>query len=811
MVGLASGLYWHPPVGIVLVLAFSLLVGGIYCVIQGWETMPTVLFASGIVLAGALSINHYVCPHLPSHHIYSWSNNRLQKVEGFLYRPPEVLPFKTRLYIKAQTIWAQNHRLPATGNILLTIKGCRKRFLVYDRVIFSARIRKPRNFKNPGGFDYVRWLAFQNIYSICHVSTDTLVSKIGIQKGRRLLREVDGFRIRVGEAIDRFAASPANLLLRALILGERRIVPKDIRESFNRSGTAHILAISGLHIGIVAAVAYFLFRQLLSLSERLLLAVNVPKISALFSLVPVVLYALIAGASVSVQRASIMVATYMVALLFGRERDVYHALALAALVILLIEPSALFGPSFQLSFVSVLGICFFSPRIGSLLPKKDPLLRQLEHPLRARIASRIVLFVLVSFSALLATAPLVAYHFNRFSLSGVFANLVIVPLVGCLVVPLSLLGAAFSPLFSNISACLFSVSAALCNSAIAAAHFLAAIPWTSFLVPAPTLSELASFYLFLVALFLWKFFRLPKQLLFVSCFLLVATIAYGHFHFRPHGFQAVFVDTGQGDAALLRFPQGKTMLIDGGGFYDHSFDTGENIIAPLLLRNRIGRIDYLVMTHPHPDHFGGLLFIAENFSIQEFWSNGDSVGDPNFEHLRAILRKKGVAMHVLDSGSPDRIIQGVKVEFLHPSPNYFPARYDTNAYLNNRSLVIRFSYRKVQYLFAGDVHAAAEERLLATTADVSSLVLKVPHHGSTTSCSIPFVAAVSPRIAVCSVGYQNPFGLPHAQVLQRLRDIGCTVYRTDLDGAVAITADDEGVHIRCGEKQVTKRPRAEER
>ena len=772
---------------------------------KGCAALPNVLFGLGLFLAGTLSINHYVCPDLPDHHIYSWAHNRLLKVEGFLYRPPEVVYSKTRLYIKAQRIWAQNKRFPTTGNILLTIKDCRKRFLTNDRIIFSARIRKPRNFRNPGGFDYVRWLAFQDIYCICHVSTDKRLCRMGTQKGKPLLRRIDGFRARAGETIDRLVSSPANFMLRALILGEKNLVPEDIRENFNRSGTAHILAISGLHIGIVAAFAYLLLRHLLGLSERLLLAVNVPKLSGFLSLAPIFLYSLIAGASVSVQRAFIMVTIYIVALIFNRERDLYHALALAALVILLMQPSALFGASFQLSFVSVLGILFFSPLIVSLLPKRDPLLKELGNPLGKRLASKLALFMAVSFSAMLATAPLVAYYFNRLSLSGLIANLIIVPLVGFIVVPLGLLGVGLIPFFSYVTGCLFSMSAALCDIAIVVADFSAHLPWTNFLVPTPTVSEIAFFYLFLLSLFLWKFFGLPKKILFLSFFLLVVTILYWNFHFRPQGFQAIFIDIGQGDAALLRFPRGKTMLIDGGGFYDHSFDTGKNIIAPLLLKNRICRVDYLVMSHPHPDHFDGLSFIAKTFSIQEFWTNGDSVSDPRFEQLQEILRQNGVALRTLDSASPDRVIQGVRAEFLHPPPDYFPAHHDTNVRLNNRSLVIRFSYENVQCLFAGDIHAAAEKKLLSTGADVSSLVLKVPHHGSLTSCSIPFVKAASPRIAVCSVGHQNPFKLPHSQVLQRFRDEGCAVYRTDLDGAVAITADGEGVHVRCGEKLSERR------
>ncbi len=796
MMGLILGVFWRPPVAFILGITFLIIPSGIYFLIRKNRGFANLLFFLGVLFSGTLFTNHYLYPEFPENHIFYWANNLPLKIEGFIYRSPELFPDKTRLYVKSQYVWTFQKKFSVTGNILLTIESKRTSFLVGDRIIFFARLRKPRNFKNPGGFNYVQWLAFQEIYVVAHLSTDQNLCRIGVQKNAFFLRKIDRFRNRVREIIDNTSA-PAKYLLHALILGERKVIPQNLRESFSRSGTAHILAISGLHIGIIATFSYFLFRYIFSLSEYLLLFTNVHKLSAFLSLLPILFYTLIAGASVSVKRAFIMIATYILALIFNRERDLYHALALAALLILIIHPPSLFGLSFQLSFISVLGILFFSPRLLSLFPKKDTFLKNLENPLLRDIKHKLILFVLVSFSALLATGPLVVYHFNLLSFSGLIANLIIIPLVGFLVLPPGLLGVIFTPFFPFLANFFFFLAAFFSNVLIIVTNFFANLSWLHFMVPTPTIAELVLFYLFLLSLFWWKFSRLPKKILFLSFILLITNNLYWHFHFKPRGLQVVFIDVGQGDATLIRFPGGKTMLIDGGGFYNHGFDTGRNIIAPLLLKKRICRVDYLVLTHPHPDHFDGLRFIARNFSVREFWTSGDYYKDPYFDKLQKIIKQKSILVRTLNSNSPPQFIQGVRIDFLHPPPDYFPTNHNLNTFLNNRSLVIKFSYGEVEFLFTGDIHTEAEKRILLSKKDVSALVLKVAHHGSLTSSSMPFLKAVDPRIAICSVGYQNPFKLPHHRVLQRLLKQGCKVYRTDFDGGVVITTNGKQVIIRC--------------
>ncbi|MBN2467253.1 MAG: DNA internalization-related competence protein ComEC/Rec2 [Deltaproteobacteria bacterium] len=786
--GLVAGLWWHPlsvfPFGGALVL----LGGGVCLMFRRRDRLASALFLLAIFLVGALFIGRRLYPDFPDQHIYHYAHNRRLTVEGCIFRPPEFSPEKIRLHVQARHIWIFDKRYPVVGNISLTVRGCEKQFFLNDHIVFSARLRRPQNFKNPGAFNYARWLAFQDIYVTGSLSGDENIAPFGADGGVSLPRQIDEFRNRVRKTIDAQASSPSDHLLRALILGERNMVPDEVRELFDRSGTSHVLAISGLHIGIIAAWAYFLFRRLLNSSETLLLATNVHKLSALLSLVPILFYSLIAGAGISVQRSFLMVGAYILALALDRERDTYNALGIAAFVILILEPSALFQASFQLSFVSVLGMLLLSPPILSLLPQRDKLIQNSEGRLTRAAKRGATLFMVATFSATLAAGPLVAYHFNRVSLSGVAANLLVVPLIGFLTVPLGLLGALASPV-PFLSGLLFRGSAHALNIVITLTATFAQIPWTTFLVSTPTKTEVLLCYILLLAICRCLGRRLSPRHLFLPLILVTIACFSPQFFHRPHGLSVTFLDVGQGDAAFVRFPGGKTMLIDGGGSHREGFDTGKNIIAPFLLKNRIKKIDFLVLSHPHPDHYGGLRYIAKHFFVGEFWSNGDAADGPDFGALQAVLEKKNIPVRRLNSLSPRMLIQGVTVAVLHPSPSFSPRTSRDKDGFNNRSLVLRLSYGDRAYLFTGDIDDHGEAFLLSTGADISADILKVPHHGSAASNTEAFLGRASPSIAVCSVGQNNAFGLPAAETIRCYQNHACSVYRTDIHGAITVATD----------------------
>lgn len=799
LTGLIFGFYWRPAIAILFALSGINLIIALWCWLKKKIRLLNFTIILGFFLLGLLALSFYLSPRFSPDHISHWPQNHPITIEGFLYRPAEYLPQKTRLYVKAQWVIVAHKKYPVFGNILLTVEDHQEKFLLFDQIIFSTRLRKPRNFGNPGGFNYVRWLAFQKIYVTGYVSKKQGLVRLGKPYRQSWLRKIDSFRHKFRETINASALPPANYFLRAVLLGERGVIPEEINETFARTGTAHILAISGLHIGIVAVLSYRLFRWFFSRSEYLLLAINVPKFSAFLSLFPIFFYSLIAGMGVSVQRALIMAGAYIIALLLNREKNLYQTIALAAFLILVFNPPALFEVSFQLSFVSVLGIVFFAPKLLSFFVfPKNSLSEKTTAPWWEKLKQQLLMVTVATLSATLTTSPLTARYFHMISFSGVIANLLIVPLVGFLVVVIGLAGIFFTFFSPVIAGGLFSIAGFLANLSIKLTNLISNLPIAALLVPPPSIATVFFFYLFIFSFFWWKLYHQAKLIFFVSLGgLLITSFYYPCRNLFSQKLKVVFIDVGQGDSTLVCFPGGKTMLIDGGGFPNQDFDTGKNIVAPLLLNQGVRRIDFLVLTHPHPDHYRGLKFIAKNFSIGEYWSNGDEVEEPPFRDLQKILVKRKIKTKVLNYNHPPILIdRGIKIEILYPPPHSGKTKRVTDSLLNNNSLVMRIGYKNIHFLFCGDIEKNAEEKILARKRELSSQVIKVAHHGSLTSSSFAFVDKVNPQIAICSVGFNNLFKLPHPQVIQRFQSRGCKIFQTDQVGAIFITTNGNNLAVK---------------
>ncbi|MCX8012623.1 MAG: DNA internalization-related competence protein ComEC/Rec2, partial [Desulfobacterota bacterium] len=644
--GLIFGFYFHCCTTLFFVLSGINLIITILYLLKKRVRPSSLAVNIGFFLIGPVAMSFYLNPNLPPDHISRWPKDYPLTIEGFLYRPAEYLPQKIRLYVKTQWVIVNRKKYPTFGNIMLTLEDTEEKFLLFDRIVFFTRLRKPRNFGNPGAFNYVRWLAFRNMYGTGFVSKKMGIVRLGKPYRKSWVRTIDHFRSKAREIINSSASPPANYFLRAVLLGERQALPEEINESFARTGTSHILAISGLHIGIVGVLAYRLFRWLLSRSEYLLLAINVPKLSSFLSLLPMFFYALIAGTGVSVKRAFIMAATYIVALLLNRERNLYQTISLAAFLILAFQPSALFEASFQLSFGAVFGIIFFTPKLLSFFNLSDYFPEKTKARWWENLNRHLIIFIAVTVSAMLATSPLTARYFHLVSPSGLLANLLMVPLAGFLVVT-GLVGIFFVFFSSIIAENIFSLVGFLGTLSTKIINIVSNFPGAGFLVPTPSLATIFLFYLALFSLFLRESCRQAKKIFVISLVLLTINSLYSYLHLVPHGLKVTFIDVGQGDSIFVNFPEGKTMLIDGGGFPNQDFDVGKNIVAPFLLHQGVRRIDYLVLTHPHPDHYTGLIYIAKNFSIGEFWSNGDVIDDFAFWNLQKILVQKNIPIRNL--------------------------------------------------------------------------------------------------------------------------------------------------------------------
>lgn len=826
--GITAGSLYHLPdlpvqIGLALALALIFLFRKLKR-----NLLLQALFLVCLFFIGVLDINLQLHPIVGRNHILNHVSNDLVCAEGIIFDNPQVSPDKSELIIAVSRIVQNGAYLPVSGRVLLTIRSSYP-FRYGDYIRFHARLRIPRNFKNPGHFDYEKYLRFRGILVQGFIKDEAGFVVLRSGRGNPLRLWLENFRDLIRNSITARVAGTEGAIIRAMILGDQKAIPKEVMENFNRTGTSHIIAISGFNIGIVAAFALFLAHLCLK-REYLLLKWNVLRLSLIVSIAVVVFYTFVAGAAISVIRASVMVSVFMGALLLNREGDLYNTFFLAAFVILIIAPHSLFDISFQLSFTAVLALIFFMPKWLALIPARNPSVstnptKQWVLHLIHKALRSLVLFLLASLSATLGTLPLILFYFNRLSLITLAANFLLVPILGILAVPVSLAIILAVPVSATLTDWVIRISELLVKLSLSLVERLAALPWASIYVSTPTLLEIGSFYLLLIwfGLFLkWLEIRIKSEKasemsmlmkavpIALLLFFLIDGIYLHAKNSRQGHLCMTAVDVGQGNSILIRFPGGRKMLVDGGGFYDDSFDLGKYVLAPYLWHERITRIDTVVLSHPHPDHLQGLLFILDNFHVREVWSNGETSDTELYDSFRQLLLKKRLILRTLSDRTPPLDFFGVGIKVLnpegkisarrpppspaiplsqgHPSPSLKSYAATSDA-TNDRSLVLKLHYGDIHFLLPGDITTSVESRLIREEADLKSDVVIVPHHGSFRSSGTSFIERVNPRTAIVSCGSGNVFGFPHADILRRYEMAHASVYRTDRNGAITVCTD----------------------
>ena len=654
-----------------------------------------------------------------------------------------------------------------------------------ERLRFPAKLYPPHNFRNPGAFDYTGYLAENGIVALGSTKAETVELLPGFA-GKRAELWRTRLRHSLIEKIHLLWKPDEAPLLDAMLIGENSFLGRETLTNFQRTGTYHVLVISGLKVAILALVTFWLLRKM-----------RVSDVAASAATVLLtVAYALLTDVGAPVWRATLMLALYLGVRLLYRRKSVLNTIGAAALVLLLVDPAALLGASFQLSFLCVLVIA----GIGTPLLQRatqpfsralrnldsiaydaalSPPLAQVRLDLRM-VAGRLQRFfgkriplialsgparlLLLAFEFLVISTVLqagfalpMAYYFHRATLVSLPANMLAVPLTEIIMIAAMLAVTA-----SYVSLALARVPAAIAGVALQAMN--GSVRWFGGLriadarVPTPQLIViLLGGAALVLAMVLsrrrWLLVAVGWAALVISAVWVCAVPP--HPQVRPGVLELTAIDVGQGDSILLVSPQGRTLLVDAGGIpsWMHSdLDIGEDVVSPYLWSRGIHQLDVMALTHAHADHMGGMAAVMANFHPRELWLGVDS---PSSEQQALLREARGLGIpFILHKAGDNLEIGGARVQVLAP-PRDAEARASRP---NDESLVLKVGYGATSALLEGDAEKKTERQIVEENPQAD--LLKVAHHGSATSTIPELLAAVHPRFAVISVGARNVYGHP---------------------------------------------------
>ena len=767
------GIIYGKFISINLIFLFSIIIFliliSIISFVKQWNITTALLFLI-IFLIGIFNCNLNSSP-IGANHIANFIEDKKLTIictvlDKEYYPNQEKISFK----VKAKQIERGDCTIRTEGLILVNtyLGDCPYKY--GDVLKIKGKLKKPMGRKNFGEFNYELYLARERVFTYLNIWQEKDIQKIGEDDSNFLVSFPLSARDKIKEITKQTLVPPYNYLLVGMLLGEKSFIPPYLKEVFAEAGIMHILAVSGLHVGIIA-MALLALLSLLPLPKKL----------KLFTLILILLmYASITGFRPSVLRATIMFIVLIGGKLINRNRNLNISLFFAAFLILLLNPLILYDAGFLLSFIVTFFIINLSPILQELYSK---IVVWIRNPLAVSTAAWIGIF------------PLSAYFFSKVSIISIVSNIFIIPLAGIAVILgfvtffIGLISISLAGVIANINYLLLNLITLIAKS-------FSLLPFAYIYVAQPSITVIILYYLtvfFIIEMFCKKTLsqKIKKKatLIVLSVILLIIIV---QIFYPADNLKVNFINVGEGDCILIEAPNKINILIDGGGTPQSDFDVGSKIVIPYLRRKGINEIDLLILTHPHLDHLEGLLPILRQLKVDAVLDSGFICDVSEYGEFISTIKEKNIPYYQTKSG--DNYIFSKNMEMLILNPPH-TSNLDNDSDFNNHSIVVKLYYKNSNFLFTGDIEREAEKRLLVWQNILNSDVLKLGHHGSKTSTTLEFLDKVNPIIAVITVG-KNNFGHPSQKVIERLEDRNIKIYRTDEDGTVIIRTNGQEYWIK---------------
>lgn len=657
-------------------------------------------------------------------------------------------------------------------------------------VRMPVRLRRPARYANAGMPDQAHRLRTRGIHLLGSVKSALLVEVVA----RGSMREEWGGRMRaaVRRSVDATVGAHdarSAAIVTAVLIGDRAGLDPETTDRLQRGGTYHVIAISGGNIAILTAALLFLLR-VTGLARR-------P--AAVLVILGLLAYAQVVADEASVTRAVFAAVIFLAALAADHRIDPLNTLALAAGCLVAVEPLALLDPGFQLTFGATAGLLLGVARLMRWGDRAAPLPAAVR-----RLVTAPAGLLAATICAELALFPIGALHFSRVTVAGLLLNFAAIPLMTVTQIA-GMVAVGLAPLHLASAATVGWLAHIAAAGIVESTRLVDWWPWLDWRLPAPGPVVMGSYYLGWVLWLAsvrrgWR--RTGAALAAAGAAAILAAPLPAWLGGRdgacalpdrgpggdPPQLHVHFLDVGQGDATLVKFPDGRSLLVDAGGRPGGGFDIGARVVVPALWALGVRSLDYLAITHADPDHIGGAAAVVGDLRPRELWEGIPVPSSQPLADLRAVALDKGAAWRTVRAGDAVSM-GGVLVRVTHPPA----ADWERHRVRNDDSLVLELRYGRVSVVLPGDIGAEVERGVAASIGPAALRVVKAPHHGSRSSSSAAFVAALQPSLAVVSAGRENSFGHPHPEVVERYETSGAVVLRTGRAGAVTVCTDGHGL------------------